>query len=571
MLNPLDSRPDPRPSPPPARRVPDRARDDAPVFTVRDEPGPAPDARPAGRSAASRPPERDGRVSTDRSATATPTAGPRDEPRTGDTAVAAPEPSEQIADAMTAPLLAAAKPGRATGKPKGSTIGSTTGDAVARTTGDRDVMPVPAAMPVPVATQGPAMAAGSPVPRLPELDPAGLDPAGLDPAGLDPAGRTADLDASAAPRAAHQDTPPAPSPIDLSLQAGAGAPAAAPGESLKVDESREADETPKADGSPKSDEPQKSDEPPKDAAFQLLPQPILQPQPVPVVPVPVPAVAPAGPETGTGTASSPVSGASARSAARPAGRAATGPLPEGNAGPAGEGAPDGDVGAATVGVKPTGAVAISEVVPSRPKGAITSEAGPQVSTASPAGAVDFTAHLAQMADPAAAPLAQTLPGAAAASTPSDGTAPRAAAGVPIGDVPVEIGLRALDGSSRFDIRLSPEDLGRIDVKLDIDGDGRVRAHLVVDRPETLAFLQRDGDSLQRAFEQAGFKPAETGIAFSLRDPGQDAGGGRNGSGENGQRPQPAPWAGQGREAAPDAVPTAWRTLQAGRAGIDLRI
>ena len=64
--------------------------------------------------------------------------------------------------------------------------------------------------------------------------------------------------------------------------------------------------------------------------------------------------------------------------------------------------------------------------------------------------------------------------------------------VPLGAVAMTIGLRSLAGSNRFEISLDPKDLGRIDVNLDIDKDnGTVTAHLTVDRPETLALLQRD--------------------------------------------------------------------------------
>ena len=75
--------------------------------------------------------------------------------------------------------------------------------------------------------------------------------------------------------------------------------------------------------------------------------------------------------------------------------------------------------------------------------------------------------------------------------------------VPLAGVPVEIGLRSMARINHFEIRLAPEDLGRIDVKLDIDVHGGVKAHLIVDRPDTLSFLQRDAVSLERALDQAG--------------------------------------------------------------------
>ncbi|CAN7665178.1 flagellar hook-length control protein FliK [Bosea sp. LjRoot90] len=88
---------------------------------------------------------------------------------------------------------------------------------------------------------------------------------------------------------------------------------------------------------------------------------------------------------------------------------------------------------------------------------------------------------------------------------------------PLHVVPVEIGARALAGNKRFDIRLDPAELGRIDVRLEFSDKGEVSAKLTVDRVETLHMLQRDARTLERAFEQAGLKPSEGGIDMSLRD------------------------------------------------------
>lgn len=89
---------------------------------------------------------------------------------------------------------------------------------------------------------------------------------------------------------------------------------------------------------------------------------------------------------------------------------------------------------------------------------------------------------------------------------------------PIHVVPIEIGLRAMSGSKQFDIRLDPDELGRVDVNLSISDKGEVSARLVVDRVETLHLLQRDARTLERAFEQAGLKPSDGGVDISLRDP-----------------------------------------------------
>lgn len=89
---------------------------------------------------------------------------------------------------------------------------------------------------------------------------------------------------------------------------------------------------------------------------------------------------------------------------------------------------------------------------------------------------------------------------------------------PIHVVPIEIGLRAMSGSRQFDIRLDPDELGRVDVSLSISDKGEVSAKLVVDRVETLHLLQRDARTLERAFEQAGLKPSDGGVDITLRDP-----------------------------------------------------
>jgi len=110
-------------------------------------------------------------------------------------------------------------------------------------------------------------------------------------------------------------------------------------------------------------------------------------------------------------------------------------------------------------------------------------------------------------------------------------APAAAASepaVPLAGLAVAIAGRAQAGSSQFDIRLDPPELGRIDVRLDVDGSGQVRTHVTVDRPDTLQLLQSQQPQLERALEQAGLKTADNGLQFTLRDQsfaGQNGGSG----------------------------------------------
>lgn len=91
----------------------------------------------------------------------------------------------------------------------------------------------------------------------------------------------------------------------------------------------------------------------------------------------------------------------------------------------------------------------------------------------------------------------------------------AASSATLASLPVSIASRALKGAREFTIHLHPAELGRVDVKMEINDKGEIKAHLRVERPETLALLQRDSSSLNRSLEQAGFKPGTNSLEFSL--------------------------------------------------------
>ncbi len=118
----------------------------------------------------------------------------------------------------------------------------------------------------------------------------------------------------------------------------------------------------------------------------------------------------------------------------------------------------------------------------------------------------------------------------AATTSTTATTPA----VSISGLPVAIASRAQAGSSQFDIRLDPPDLGRIEVRLDVDSNGQVTSHITADRQDTLNLLQNQQPQLERALEQAGLKTSDNGMQFSLRDQSftgqQNQNSGQNGSG-----------------------------------------
>jgi flagellar hook-length control protein FliK len=109
------------------------------------------------------------------------------------------------------------------------------------------------------------------------------------------------------------------------------------------------------------------------------------------------------------------------------------------------------------------------------------------------------------------------------------------AAVPLNGLALQIAVTAQSGNSRFEIRLDPAELGRIDVRIDVDRHGQLTSHLTVEKPETLAMLRQDAPQLQRALDNAGFKTGDGGLQFSLRDQSSSGQNSGNEAGRNAQR------------------------------------
>ncbi len=180
-----------------------------------------------------------------------------------------------------------------------------------------------------------------------------------------------------------------------------------------------------------------------------------------------------------------------------------------------------------------------------------------------------TPSQSQNAAPAAPKAGLTDAAALAKPTDPAHAMARADAPVPLQAIAVEIGMRAMRGSREFSIRLDPEDLGRVDIKLEISEAGDIQAKLVVERVETLQLLQRDAKTLERAFDQAGLKTNPDGLQFSLRDPGQQN---RNNTPQDQASSRPAPASTEKDSSAIDEItlrPALYRA-SASR-GLDIRI
>ena len=90
----------------------------------------------------------------------------------------------------------------------------------------------------------------------------------------------------------------------------------------------------------------------------------------------------------------------------------------------------------------------------------------------------------------------------------------------IEQVKVNITKSAVKGVDKIDISLKPEDLGHIEIKMQLSKDGKLQAHVISSRMETMEILQKDMQSLQKAFADAGFYLDENSLSFSFQDNNQ---------------------------------------------------
>lgn len=97
--------------------------------------------------------------------------------------------------------------------------------------------------------------------------------------------------------------------------------------------------------------------------------------------------------------------------------------------------------------------------------------------------------------------------------------PGANLGTPADQVAMKMSATAKDGGGKVTIRLSPEELGKVDIRMEISKEGLVRAVVAVDRPETLELLQRDAKGLERVLQDAGLQTDGESLEFDLRGDG----------------------------------------------------
>ena len=132
-------------------------------------------------------------------------------------------------------------------------------------------------------------------------------------------------------------------------------------------------------------------------------------------------------------------------------------------------------------------------------------------------------------------------------------------------------VKKLDGrSTRFNMALTPEGLGRVDVSLEIESDGQVTARLAFDNPAAAADLRARADELRRQLLDAGLQLSRDDLEFAEREPSSGFSGGAFE-----RQPDRRAFSGAARVAAEaDSVvppPSAWTSLSLTPDRVDLKV
>lgn len=95
-------------------------------------------------------------------------------------------------------------------------------------------------------------------------------------------------------------------------------------------------------------------------------------------------------------------------------------------------------------------------------------------------------------------------------------------------VSAQISKAVQNGDTRnITLHLDPPELGRVEVRLEFGRDNTVKAHLIIEKPETYAMLQRDAASLQNALEDAGMETGSDSLNYEMAEDNHSFGDGKN--------------------------------------------
>jgi len=140
-------------------------------------------------------------------------------------------------------------------------------------------------------------------------------------------------------------------------------------------------------------------------------------------------------------------------------------------------------------------------------GPSSAQAGGATSAAADSSASSTTNNAAQQTQNAEkSTLSQT----------SNGTRPANLTQNVVEQVSVKITKALQAGNDRISIKLSPAELGRVEVKMELGHDGRVMAVVTAEKQDTLDLLRRDSSDLQKALQEGGMDLDSGDMTFNLK-------------------------------------------------------
>ncbi|OYX00482.1 MAG: hypothetical protein B7Z12_16015 [Caulobacter vibrioides] len=150
-----------------------------------------------------------------------------------------------------------------------------------------------------------------------------------------------------------------------------------------------------------------------------------------------------------------------------------------------------------------------------------SDANTQVNgSETPAGAaMTAEASVAGATSAEAAPAATTTPPVQlqAANTATPAAAPAPVRGSPetVAALSAEILKKADAKTTRFDVALTPDGLGKVDVRIEIARDGALTASMRFDTAHAAQELRSKASELRQALADAGFNVADNALSFDV--------------------------------------------------------
>lgn len=154
-------------------------------------------------------------------------------------------------------------------------------------------------------------------------------------------------------------------------------------------------------------------------------------------------------------------------------------------------------------------------------------------TGSQGGGADAFAQMATDAAPvdAAAPKAEatfapTVQAQAAATAQAPAETIVRGSPETVAAMSAEIAKKLEAKSTRFDIVLTPEGLGKVDVQVRIGAEGKLTAVMAFENPQAAADLRHRAGELRQALSQAGFDVAENALKFDVSSQGGNGGQGQ---------------------------------------------